>query len=167
MTVSTDEFLRRFLIHVLPTGLVRIRHFGLFANRRRTASLLCCREVLGAPSSPRQPQPTIHTRCPLCSGDMLIVERITSSQLPTRRHTVSTAHDHNMIRATSINAACRRAHARNAAPRLLALLRTRMCRCSLLAPIELAPPPRHARLSPAHFSLAKRLLNRLTPIEIP
>jgi hypothetical protein len=84
MTVSTDEFLRRFLIHVLPKGLVRIRHFGLFANRRRTASLLHCREVLGAPSSPQQPQPTIHTRCPLCSGDMLIVERITSSQLHFR-----------------------------------------------------------------------------------
>jgi Putative transposase/Transposase zinc-binding domain len=84
MTVSTDEFLRRFLIHVLPKGLVRIRHFGLFANRRRTASLLRCREVLGAPSSPQQPQPTIHTRCPLCSGDMLIVERITSSQLHFR-----------------------------------------------------------------------------------
>jgi hypothetical protein len=84
MTVSTDEFLRRFLIHVLPKGLVRIRHFGLFANRRRTASLLRCREVLGAPSSPQQPQPTIHTRCPLCSGDMLIVKRITSSQLHFR-----------------------------------------------------------------------------------
>ena len=39
MTVSADEFLRRFLIHVLPKGLVRIRHFGLFANRRRAASL--------------------------------------------------------------------------------------------------------------------------------
>jgi hypothetical protein len=39
MTVSADGFLRRFLIHVLPKGLVRIRHFELFANRRRTASL--------------------------------------------------------------------------------------------------------------------------------
>jgi Putative transposase len=37
MTVSADEFLRRFLIHILPKGLVRIRHFGLFANRRRGA----------------------------------------------------------------------------------------------------------------------------------
>jgi hypothetical protein len=81
MTVSADEFLRRFLIHVLPKGLVRIRHFGLFANRRRAASLLRCRKFLGALSSPQQPQPTSHTRCPLCSGDMLIVERMTSSQL--------------------------------------------------------------------------------------
>jgi hypothetical protein len=84
MTVSTDEFLRRFLIHVLPKGLVRIRHFGLFANRRRAASLLRCREVLDALSSPQQPQPTSHTRCSLCSGDMLIVERMTGSQLHFR-----------------------------------------------------------------------------------
>jgi len=42
MTVSSDEFLRRFLIHVLPKGLVRIRHFGLLANRRRSAMLTRC-----------------------------------------------------------------------------------------------------------------------------
>jgi hypothetical protein len=84
MTVSADEFLRRFLIHVLPKGLVRIRHFGLFANRRRAASLLRCRKALGALSSPQPPQPSSHTRCPLCSGDMLIVERMTSSQLHFR-----------------------------------------------------------------------------------
>ena len=44
MTVSAHEFLRRFLLHVLPGGLVRIRHFGLFANRRRSAALARCRE---------------------------------------------------------------------------------------------------------------------------
>ena len=45
MTVSADEFLRRFLVHVLPKGLVRIRHFGFFANRRRGSTprtLPCC-----------------------------------------------------------------------------------------------------------------------------
>src|SRR5271165_7616237 len=42
MTVSAHEFLRRFLLHVLPKGLVRIRHFGLFANRRRSAALERC-----------------------------------------------------------------------------------------------------------------------------
>ena len=49
MTVPADEFLRRFLIHVLPKGLVRIRHFGLFANRRRAASPQRCRSLLGMP----------------------------------------------------------------------------------------------------------------------
>src|SRR5580698_9153476 len=80
MTVSADEFLRRFLIHVLPKGLVRIRHFGLFANRRRSASLLRCRFLLKAAAPPQQPAPTAQIKCPLCSGAML-VERITSRQL--------------------------------------------------------------------------------------
>jgi len=81
MTVSADEFLRRFLIHVLPKGLVRIRHFGLFANRKRSASLLRCRFLLNAAAPPQQPAPTAQIKCPLCSGDMLVVERITSRQL--------------------------------------------------------------------------------------
>jgi hypothetical protein len=76
MTVSADEFLRRFLIHVLPRGLVRIRHFGLFANRRRAISLTRCRELLGSPASGQQPEPSSQLRCPLCSGSMLIIERM-------------------------------------------------------------------------------------------
>jgi hypothetical protein len=81
MTVSADEFLRRFLIHVLPRGLVRIRHFGLFANRRRSASLARCRFLLGAATPPQQPAPSAQPRCPRCSQPMLVVERITSHQL--------------------------------------------------------------------------------------
>jgi len=84
MTVSADEFLRRFLIHVLPKGLVRIRHFGLFANRRRAASLLRCRLLLRATTLPQQPAPTSQLRCPLCSEPMLVIERMTSQQLPVR-----------------------------------------------------------------------------------
>jgi len=78
MTVSTDEFLRRFLIHVLPRGLVRIRHFGLFANRRRAASLLRCRTLLHVAASEQQPEPSSQLRCPVCSGPMLIIERMTA-----------------------------------------------------------------------------------------
>ncbi len=81
MTVSADEFLRRFLIHVLPKGLVRIRHFGLFANRKRSASLLRCRLLLNAAAPPLQPAPTAQIKCPLCSEPMLVVERFTSFQL--------------------------------------------------------------------------------------
>jgi hypothetical protein len=84
MIVSADEFLRRFLIHVLPKGLVRIRHFGLFANRKRTASLLRCRALLGAPASSPQHAPTNQLRCPSCSEPMIILERMTSSQLHFR-----------------------------------------------------------------------------------
>jgi DNA-directed RNA polymerase subunit RPC12/RpoP len=81
MTVPADEFLRRFLIHVLPKGLVRIRHFGLFANRRRSAALQRCRELLGAVACADRPQTTNQLRCPACSGSMLVMERITTAQL--------------------------------------------------------------------------------------
>jgi hypothetical protein len=83
MTLSADEFLRRFLLHVLPKGLVRIRHFGIFANRTRTAMLALCRALLGAlPASPPQlPTPQL---CPLCSATMVVVERLTAYQLDLR-----------------------------------------------------------------------------------
>jgi len=81
MTVSADEFLRRFLIHVLPKGLIRIRHFGLFANRKRSASLRRCRMLLNTVAPPLQPVPTAQIKCPLCSELMLVIERFTSLQL--------------------------------------------------------------------------------------
>jgi hypothetical protein len=80
MTVSAHEFLRRFLLHVLPGGLVRIRHFGLFANRRRSAALERCRVLLGATACADPPEPP-SLRCPACSGIMLVVERLTRGQL--------------------------------------------------------------------------------------
>ena len=66
MTVSADEFLRRFLVHVLPKGLVRIRHFGFFANRRRGSMLLRCRAVLGAHDCATDAEITAQLRCPVC-----------------------------------------------------------------------------------------------------
>jgi Putative transposase len=80
MTLSADEFLRRFLLHVLPGGLVRIRHFGLFANRRRKAALERCRALLDATACADRPQPP-GLRCPACSGIMLVVERLTRGQI--------------------------------------------------------------------------------------
>jgi hypothetical protein len=82
MTVPAEEFLRRYLLHVLPKGLVRIRHFGLFANRCRAASLQRCRSLLGSeprldPSVPEDSQPP----CPVCSGPMMMVQRITPQHL--------------------------------------------------------------------------------------
>jgi hypothetical protein len=81
MNVSADEFLRRFLLHVLPKGLVRIRHFGFFANRRRETALARCRELLGAAASTERPEATNLPRCPACSATMLVIERFTSAQL--------------------------------------------------------------------------------------
>ena len=81
MTLSADEFLRRFLLHVLPKGLVRIRHFGLFANRRRGAALERCRQLLGAAACADRLGTTTQMRCPACSGVMMVVERMTGAQL--------------------------------------------------------------------------------------
>jgi hypothetical protein len=56
MTLPADEFIRRFLLHVLPDGFVRIRHYGLLSNCQREQKLARCRELLGAPST-GTPQP--------------------------------------------------------------------------------------------------------------
>ena len=94
MTVSAEEFLRRFLLHVLPRGLVRIRHFGLFANRNRTAALARCRELLGTPAI-SDPPPTPEPHCPSCSGSMVIMERLSCAQLFFRMPTsLSTGSSH-------------------------------------------------------------------------
>jgi hypothetical protein len=55
MTLSGEEFLRRFLLHVLPDRFVRIRYYGLLANRHREPSLALCREVLPGPPAPPKP----------------------------------------------------------------------------------------------------------------
>jgi len=80
MTISVHEFLRRFLLHVLPGGLVRIRHFGLFANRNRGAALARCRSLLGA-TAPSEPPALPQQRCPSCSGTMQIMERLSCARL--------------------------------------------------------------------------------------
>jgi hypothetical protein len=86
MTLTVDEFLRRFLLHVLPKGFVRIRFFGFLANRRRATLLPLCRQALPArpPSSsacPASPQPPTSWSCPRCGGPMIIIERLTAKQI--------------------------------------------------------------------------------------
>jgi Putative transposase len=90
MTVSRDEFLRRFLLHLLPKGFVRIRHFGFLANRRRAALLPRCYAALHAPpprnESETSTAPIAHPlwRCPKCGAPMAVVERFTAAQLQLR-----------------------------------------------------------------------------------
>jgi uncharacterized protein YbaR (Trm112 family) len=54
MSLSADEFIRRFLMHVLPSGFVRIRHYGLLCNRRRSGDLQRCRQLLSATVTPAE-----------------------------------------------------------------------------------------------------------------
>jgi hypothetical protein len=86
MTLTADEFLRRFLWHVLPKGFVRIRFFGFLANRPRATLLPICRHVLAArpPSSsacPASAQPPTSWSCPRCGGPMVIIERLSAKQI--------------------------------------------------------------------------------------
>jgi Putative transposase len=88
MTVTAHEFLRRFLLHVLPKGFVRIRFFGFLANRRRKTQLAQCQQLLAAlpETPPRLPpaEPTCTWLCPLCGGTMVMVERLTAQQVADR-----------------------------------------------------------------------------------
>jgi len=68
MTLSADEFLRRFLLHVLPDGFQRIRHYGLLGNRHRAENLARCRELLAVPVPIPQPEPDYRERCRQLSG---------------------------------------------------------------------------------------------------
>ena len=81
MTIDAVEFVRRFLLHVLPRGFVKIRHFGFLANRNRRAALSLCRTLLpesGQQQAPAEPQSSaLERKCPVCKiGIIRIIERI-------------------------------------------------------------------------------------------
>jgi len=86
MTLSANEFLRRFLLHVLPKGFIRIRFFGFLAPRQRGALLPLCRRLLGEDPRPRLPAPPAPAlwRCPRCGGPMNVVERLSARQVALR-----------------------------------------------------------------------------------
>jgi hypothetical protein len=82
MTLASQEFLRRFLLHVLPRGFVRIRFFGFLAPRRRTKLLPLCRSLLADHPRPYTPdrgtsstEGPVCFRCPYCGTPMVILER--------------------------------------------------------------------------------------------
>ena len=90
MTLSLDEFLRRFLLHLLPKGFVRIRHFGFLASRRRAQLLPLCLAALDSAAMPTESATSTvedinpHWSCPRCGGPMVIIERLTAAQIQLR-----------------------------------------------------------------------------------
>ncbi|MER8697656.1 transposase, partial [Mesorhizobium opportunistum] len=78
MTLAADEFIRRFLLHVLPRGFHRIRHYGLLAGSARKASLALARELLDVTELPSPGDPDVpedfRPPCPCCGGRMIIIE---------------------------------------------------------------------------------------------
>jgi hypothetical protein len=89
MKLSADEFLRRFLLHLLPKGFVRIRNFGFLANRRRRILLPLCFQLLGSePEKSKTQDQSINApglwTCPRCGGPMIITLRVNPSNRWTR-----------------------------------------------------------------------------------
>jgi hypothetical protein len=98
MTLAIDEFIRRFLIHVLPGGFHRIRHYGLFANGGRAENIARARHLLNVPATPSAPadadsgdnEPqTLSHPCPCCGGRMIIIETFERGCTPRYRPTAS------------------------------------------------------------------------------
>jgi hypothetical protein len=84
MTVSAEEFLRRFLLHTLPRGFVRIRFFGFLGGPRRLRMLNLARQLLEATPTQADPASTpaqAPFRCPVCNAPMMVVERLSSARL--------------------------------------------------------------------------------------
>jgi hypothetical protein len=100
MTLATSEFIRRFLIHVLPDGFHRIRHYGLFASASRADNIARARQLLNAPAphaqssgaEPAKPDEpaTLALPCPCCGGRMIIIEAFEPGTTPRHRPTGST-----------------------------------------------------------------------------
>jgi len=90
MTLDAIEFIRRFLLHILPSGFVKIRHFGFLANRNRSVRLDLCRKLLNAPVPAEAPAGLLtdqqkraaERRCPVCQvGALHIVQHLSSDDL--------------------------------------------------------------------------------------
>jgi Zn finger protein HypA/HybF involved in hydrogenase expression len=101
MTLSTGEFIRRFLIHVLPQGFHRIRHYGLFASGTRADNIARARRLLDVPAAQpeaedtncaeaNEPKPLSHP-CPCCGGRMIIIETFQRGASPRYRPAAPTA----------------------------------------------------------------------------
>jgi hypothetical protein len=97
MTLATHEFIRRFLIHVLPKGFHRIRHYGLFARPSCANNIARARELLAVPMpqdhnaeadtvNPNEP-PILSRPCPCCGGRMIIIETFERGSSPRHRPT--------------------------------------------------------------------------------
>ena len=86
MTLAADEFIRRFLLHVLPKGFHRIRHYGLLASAGRRANLARARDLLAAPPTTKaektDPSRDRRPPCPCCGGRMVVIETIRSAAQP-------------------------------------------------------------------------------------
>jgi hypothetical protein len=91
MTLATDEFIRRFLVHVLPRGFHRIRHYGLLARAAGADNIARARELLAVPKLQAEPADATDDidphPCPHCGGRMIIIETFARGSMPRHRPT--------------------------------------------------------------------------------
>ena len=85
MTLRGTEFLRRFFLHVLPKGFVRIRHFGFLSNRLRASRLALCRPLLATANTRTASRSSLETsstwHCPHCGAPMMVMQRLNAAEL--------------------------------------------------------------------------------------
>ena len=98
MTLAAHEFIRRFLIHVLPSGFHRIRHYGLFASASRADNVAQARQLLAVPEphsetadAPDGNEPPLTQPCPCCGGRMIVIEIFERGVSPRSQPPVSMA----------------------------------------------------------------------------
>ena len=98
LPLPVNEFLTRFLLHLLPQGFVRIRNFGFLTNRKRATLLPLCFHLLGSAQEPQAEHQTSSTkdspalyRCPKCGGPMKVIERRTAAEIQLRSPPAVTA----------------------------------------------------------------------------
>jgi hypothetical protein len=96
MTLATDEFIRRFLIHVLPKGFHRIRHYGLLATGNRAENIAHAHQLLAVPPTAREPETpkaaideprVLPPPCPCCGARMIVIETFGRGCQPKHRPT--------------------------------------------------------------------------------
>ena len=95
MTLATGEFIRRFLLHVLPKGFHRIRHYGLLAGTAKAEMVAKARKLLAVPTTEPQDDEDVATQhvqqCPCCGGRMVVIETFAPGCQPQHRPTTATA----------------------------------------------------------------------------
>jgi hypothetical protein len=110
MRLHPHEFIRRFLIHVLPKGFLRIRHYGLLANGNRSENIAHAREQLAAPARPKQTetpeaaleQPGVLLQpCPCCGGRTIIIETFAQIRAQAPAHAAASGNQDRHVVMTS------------------------------------------------------------------
>jgi Putative transposase len=141
MTLAATEFLRRFFLHVLPKGFVRIRHFGFLANRFLAARVKLCRQLLANAPLPPAPSQAPQTdaaiwHCPHCGTVMIVIQRFTSEGPLSRCSSFDSSWNYAPSRTPDVHPARPRGS-------VLAAYSSLRLEVHAISPSSPPPPPHH------------------------